>query len=314
MDATGEMRALVMVVEQQSFAAAATMLGLSPSAVSKLVTRLEDRLGVQLLHRTTRRLSLSSEGEVYFARARQILADITEAEIEVTRSRGAPRGRLRINTSNGFGIHQLAPALPDFMARYPAIEIDLSITDRIVDVSVDPADVIIRAGPVGDVAALSFKIADFERVVCASPDYLARHGTPRTPAELANHTCIVISSQAGRGWPFRTADGIAHVELTRHLMIDNSEAALRLALNGGGIIALGDIIVAEQIARGALVPLLSDVHYAEPLRLSALYLEGRHRLPKVRVFLDFLTERFASTPWRVDAAKPSVVTRRSPPA
>ena len=185
MDATGEMRALVAVVEQQSFAAAASMLGLSPSAVSKLVTRLEDRLGVQLLHRTTRRLSLSSDGEVYFARARQILADISEAEIEVTRSRGAPRGRLRINTSNGFGIHQLAPALPDFIARYPDIEIDLSITDRIVDISVDPADVIIRAGPVGDVAALSFKIADFERVVCASPDYLVRQGTPRTPADLA---------------------------------------------------------------------------------------------------------------------------------
>ena len=185
MDATGEMRAFVTVVEQQGFAAAAATLGLSPSAVSKLVTRLEDRLGVQLLHRTTRRLSLSSEGDVYFARARQILADIAETEIEVTRSRGAPRGRLRINTSNGFGIHQLAPALPDFMARYPEIEIDLAITDRIIDISADPADVIIRAGPVADVAALSFKIADFERVVCASPAYLARYGAPRTPAELA---------------------------------------------------------------------------------------------------------------------------------
>src|SRR5258707_12613236 len=129
MDTTGDMRALVRVVEHRSFSAAADVLGLTPSAVSKLVSRLEDRLGVRLLHRTTRRLSLSSEGEVYFARARQILADIDEAEIEVTRSRGAPRGRLRINTGNGFGIHQLAPALPDFMARYPEIDIDLTITD-----------------------------------------------------------------------------------------------------------------------------------------------------------------------------------------
>lgn len=305
MDAIGEMRAFVTVVEHHGFAAAAAPLGLSPSAVSKLVTRLEDRLGVQLLHRTTRRLSLSSEGEVYFARARQILADIAEAEIEVTRSRGAPRGRLRINTSNGFGIHQLAPALPDFLTRYAEIDVDLAITDRIIDISADPADVIIRAGPVADVAALSFKIADFERVVCASPTYLARCGAPDTPAELADHTCVVIASQAGRGWPFRTADGIKHVELARRVTVDNSEAALRLALNGGGIIRLGDIIVAELIATGSLVPLLTDVHYAEPLRLSALYLEGRHRLPKVRVFLDFLTERFASTPWRVDAAKDS---------
>ncbi len=303
MDATSDMRAFVRVVEHQSFAAAAASLGLSPSAVSKLVTRLEDRLGIQLLHRTTRRLSLSSEGEVYFARARQILADIEEAEIEVTRSRGAPRGRLRINTSNGFGIHQLAPALPDFMARYPEVEVDLAITDRIVDIGVDPADVIIRAGPVADVAASSFKIADFERVVCASPAYLARYGAPRTPSELADHTCVVITSQVARGWPFRTADGIKHIELKRRLTVDNSEAALRLALNGGGIIRLGDIIVAELIANGSLVPLLADLHYAEPLRLSALYLEGRHRLPKVRVFLDFLTERFASTPWRVGALK-----------
>ena len=299
MDSVSEMRAFVTVVEQQSFAAAATVLGLSPSAISKLVTRLEDRLGVQLLHRTTRRLSLSSEGDVYLARARQILTDIAEAEIEVTRSRGAPRGRLRINTSNGFGIHQLAPALPDFMARYPDIEIDLSITDRMVDVGSDPADVIIRAGHVGDVGALSFKIADFERVVCASPAYLARHGTPHAPADLANHTCVVLASQAGQSWPFRTADGIVQVELTRRVMVDSSEAALRLALNGGGIIRLGDLIVAEPVAEGLLVPLLTGVHYAEPLRLSALYLEGRHRLPKVRVFLDFLTERFASTPWRV---------------
>lgn len=299
MDATGEMRAFVTVVEQQSFAAAATLLGLSPSAVSKLVTRLEDRLGVQLLHRTTRRLSLSTEGDVYFARARQILADIAEAEIEVTRSRGAPRGRLRINTSNGFGIHQLAAALPEFTARYPDIEIDLTITDRMVDVSVDPADVIIRAGATDHVAALSVKIAAFERVVCASPAYLARHGTLRTPAELARHTCIVLASQPARGWPFRTADGIVQVELTRRLTVDSSEAALRVALSGGGIIRLGDLIVAEPIASGALVPLLTDVHYEEPLQLSALYLEGRHRLPKVRVFLDFLTEKFASTPWRI---------------
>lgn len=302
MDAVSEMRAFVTVVEQQSFAAAATALGLSPSAVSKLVTRLEDRLGVGLLHRTTRRLSLSSEGDVYLARARQILADISEAEIEVTRSRGAPRGRLRINTSNGFGIHQLAPALPDFVARYPEIEIDLVITDRIVDVGVDPADVIIRAGPVDDVGALSFKIADFERVVCASPAYLARHGTPRTPAELANHTCIILGSQGGRGWPFRTADGIVQIELARRLTVDNSEAALRVALNGGGILRLGDLVVAEPVANGTLVSLLADAHYAEPLQLSALYLEGRHRLPKVRVFLDFLTERFGSTPWRVGGA------------
>ena len=219
----------------------------------------------------------------------------------MTRSRGAPRGRLRINTSNGFGIHQLAPALPDFIARYPDIEIDLSITDRIVDISVDPADVIIRAGPVGDVAALSFKIADFERVVCASPDYLVRQGTPRTPADLANHTCIVIASQIGRGWPFRTADGIIHVELTRRLAVDNSEAALRLALNGGGIIRLGDIVVAEQIANGAARAAAERCPLCRTLASCRHFISrGGIGCQKCGCFSISSQERFASTPWRVD--------------
>lgn len=303
MDSTGDMRAFVQVVEQGSFAAAAESLALSPSAVSKLVSRLEDRLGIQLLHRTTRRLSLTSEGELYFSRARQILADIEDVEAEVARSRGAPRGHLRINTSNGFGIHQLAPALPDFMALYPDIRIDLEITDRIVDLAVDPADVTIRAGRISELAVASQAIAPFERVICASPTYLARHGTPRAPADLARHLCIVMPSQAPHRWPFRTARGIEQVEIPRTVMIDSSEAALQLAINGGGIIRLGDIIMAEPIARGLLVPLLSEVHHAEPLQLTALYREGRQRLPKVRVFIDFLMARFASAPWRIEAAQ-----------
>jgi len=306
MDATtSDMRAFVRVVERRSFAAAADTLGLSPSAVSKLVTRLEDRLGVQLLHRTTRRLSLSSDGEVYFARARQILADIEDAEAEVARSRSAPRGYLRVNTSNAFGIHQLAPALPDFIDRFPDITIDLAITDRLIDLAADLADVTIRATRqvAGDVAFGSRKIADYERAICAAPSYLARHGEPRAPADLAHHLCIVISSQAPYRWPFRTGSEVEDVEIVRSLAVDNSEAALQLALNGGGLIRLGDMLVAEPIARGLLVPLLTDVHNKDPLQLAAFYREGRQRLPKVRVFLDFLEERFASAPWRVDAPK-----------
>jgi DNA-binding transcriptional LysR family regulator len=305
MDATSDMRAFVRVVERQSFAAAATTLGLSPSAVSKLVTRLEDRLGVQLLHRTTRRLSLSSDGEVYFARARQILADIEDAEAEVARSRRAPRGYLRINTSNAFGIHQLAPALPDFIARFPEITIDLAITDRLIDLAADLADVTIRAGRqvVSDAAAGSRKIANYERAICAAPSYLARHGEPRAPGDLAHHLCIMISSLSPYRWPFRTGSEVEDVEIVRSLAVDNSEAALQLALNGGGIVRLGDMLVAEPIAQGQLVALLTDVHHEEPLELTAFYREGRQRLPKVRVFLDFLEERFASAPWRVDASK-----------
>jgi len=299
------MQAFVRVVEQRSFSAAATELRLTPSAVSKLVSRLEVRLGVRLLHRTTRRLALTSEGDLYFARARRILADIEEVEAEVARSRGSPRGHLHVNTSIAFAVHQLAPALPEFLMRYPEIEVELSITDRIIDLVEDHADVTIRAGRVVDTALTARKIADFERIICAAPSYLARHGVPRSPADLANHVCIVMAIPTSRRWPFRTRDGIDYPEIAPRVTTDNGEAALRLALDGAGIVRLSTMMLAEPVRRGLLVPLLTDVHYVEPLPLSALYLAGRHRLPKVRVFLDFLVERFACAPWRIEANLPA---------
>lgn len=300
MDAAWDMRAFVQVVERQSFSAAATILRLTPSAVSKLVSRLEDRLGVRLLHRTTRRLALTSEGEVYFARARHILSDIDEAEAEVARSRGSPRGRLHVNASIAFAAHQLAPALPEFLARYPDIQVDLSITDRVVDLVEEHADVTIRNGRIADMALAARKIGEFERVICAAPSYLSRHGVPRTPTDLSNHVCIAMKTTSSR-WPFRKRDGIDHVEIMPRVTTDNGEAALRLALGGAGIVRLSDMMVGEPVRRGLLVPLLTDIHHTEPLPVSALYLAGRHRLPKVRVFLDFLLARFGSAPWRISA-------------
>jgi DNA-binding transcriptional LysR family regulator len=297
MDATGEMLAFVRVVEHQSFSAAAAALGVTPSAVSKLVSRLENRLGVRLLHRTTRRLTLTSEGNVYFARARRILTDIEEAETEMKKSRGAPRGRLHVNTSNAFGVHQLVPALPEFLMRYSEIEVELSITDRVVDLVGEHADVMIRAGPISDIMSLSArKIAEFDRTICAAPSYLARCGVPRTSADLTNHVCIVMSIPSSP-WPFRTRDGITYLEIAPRVKTDNGEAALRLALDGIGIVRLADVIVGEPIRRGLLVPLLTDIHKSEPLPLSAIYEPGRHRLPKVGVFLDFLIEKFTCAPW-----------------
>jgi DNA-binding transcriptional LysR family regulator len=167
------MRAFVRVVEQQSFSAAAASLGLTPSAVSRLVSKLEDRLGLRLLHRTTRRPTLTSEGEIYFSRARSILADIDEAETEVRKLRAAPRGRLRINTSNAFGMHQLVPALPDFLEPYSEIEVELSFADRTMDLITEHADVAIRAGQVNEQSLRAQKFAEFERIICAAPSYLA---------------------------------------------------------------------------------------------------------------------------------------------
>ena len=298
MDAAWDMRAFVRVVEHRSFSAAASALGLTPSAVSKLISRLEERLGVRLLHRTTRRLALTSEGEVYFERARHILLDIEEAEAQVMRSRGAPRGRLHVNASIAFAAHQLAPALPEFLTRYPDIQVDLSITDRVVDLVEEHADVTIRNGPIGELALAARKIGEFERVICAAPSYLSQHGIPRTPRDLKNHVCIMMKTTSNR-WPFHQGGNIEHLDILPRVTSDNGEAALRLALDGGGIVRLSDMMVGGPIRRGLLVPLLMDAHHAEPLPVSALYLAGRHRLPKVRVFLDFLVERFRSAPWRI---------------
>jgi DNA-binding transcriptional LysR family regulator len=296
---TSEMRAFVCVAEHQSFSGAAAVLGLTPSAVSKLISRLEERLGIRLIHRTTRRVSMTSEGDVYFARARQILADIDEMEMEVARSRGSPRGHLRVNTSTGFGIHQLAPALPEFLACYPDIDVELSIADRVVDLVADHADMTIRSGPIVDTSVTARKIADYNRVICAAPDYIAQHGVPRAPADLANHACIGMAFQTPVQWEFRMrSEMIQNIDIAPRVTTDNAETALRLALAGAGIVRLADIMVGEPIRRRELVPLLMDVHHAEPIALSALYLAGRHRLPKVRVFLEFLIGRFGSAPWR----------------
>jgi DNA-binding transcriptional LysR family regulator len=296
MSAPGDMRAFVRVVEQRSFSAAATALGLTPSAVSRLVCKLEDRLGVRLLHRTTRRLTLTSEGEVYFARARSILTDIDEVETEVRKSRGAPRGRLSINTSNAFGIHQLVPALPDFLQRYSEIEVELSFADRTVDLITEHADVAVRAGQINELSLRAQKFAEFERIICAAPSYLERCGVPRKPADLAKHVCIVAVPSAP--WPFYTRDGTRSTKIVPRVTSDNGEAALQLALDGVGIVRLADVIVGDVIRRGQLVPLLTDIHKRERVPLCAVYAPGRHRLPKVRVFLDFLVERFGSAPWR----------------
>jgi DNA-binding transcriptional LysR family regulator len=301
-----EMQAFVRVVERGSFSAAASGLGMTPSAISKLVSRLEGRLGVRLLHRTTRRLALTSEGDVYFARGRQILADIEEVEAEVAKLRAAPRGHLHVNTNNGFAVHQLVPALPEFLARYPEIQIELSITDRVVDLVTEHADVTIRSGPIVDTSLTARKIAEFKRTICASPSYLRRCGIPRVPADLAKHSCIVLSNPTTRRWPFHTRDGVDYAEIVPRVITDSAETALRLALGGAGIARLGDVIVGEPVRDGRLVPLLVDVHDAEPVSLSALYLAGRHRLPKVRVFLDFLIERFAGAPWRNARGKMAV--------
>lgn len=302
-DSTGEMAAFVRSVELGGFSAAARELGLTPSALSKLVTRLEDRLGVRLLNRTTRRLALTPEGEAYFLRCRHILAEIDEAENEVTRFRDRPRGLLRVSVGTAFGMHQLVPALPGFLDRYPEIELELSITDRRVDIVEENMDIAIRYGALADSSLIARRVCDLWRTICASPAYLERHGTPRTPDELQQHNCLYISTMPElRRWPFDTAQGTRIIEVGGKVGSDSAETLLQLAVMGVGIIRLADNIVGAEIARGALVPILTDVHHVEPVPLHIVYPQGRHRSPKVTALVEFLIENFAHAPWRVAPA------------
>ena len=302
MDRSSDLQVFVRVLDRGSFSSAAKDLGITPSAVSKLISRLEDRLGARLLERSTRRLALTQEGETYLARARRIVADIEEAEAEVARVRGAPRGRLRINSGTAFGLHQLAPALADFLARYPEIDIELSITDRLVDLIEEQSDIAVRSGHIPDGPFVQRKIADLERVICAAPSYLARHGTPKTAADLKHHDCIVVAGAGLSRWPFKTRGGIDVVDVRPRVSTDDAEAALRLAIEGAGIVRLSDVIVGRPLRNGELVALLTDVHHVEPFPLAAFYPAGRHRLPRVAVFIEFLVERFAHAPWRLPQA------------
>ena len=299
MDRTAEMTAFVRAVETGGFSAAARGLGLTPSALSKLVGRLEDRLGVRLLHRTTRRLQLTAEGETFFNRARPILTALDEAEAEVAAAGAQPRGLLRLNCGSAFGRHQLTPAIPRFLERYPEIELDLTIDDLAPVPTDERYDLTIRIGALDESSAVARRICNLERVICAAPAYLERHGTPRTPDDLQRHNCLWITSlPALRRWPFDTDDGIRVVHISGNIVANNAETVLQLAVAGVGITRLTDVIVGDALRRGALVPVLTEWHHVEPVPLYATYPSGRHLAPKVRAMMDFLVEQFGHTPWR----------------
>lgn len=294
-----DMTAFVRAVELGGFSTAARDLGLTPSAVSKLVTRLEDRLGVRLLNRTTRKLALTPEGEAYFHRSQRILSEIVEAENEVASFRAEPRGLLRVNVGTAFGLHQLVPALPQFLARHPEMQVELTLTDRVIDLIEEGADVAIRLGALGDSSLVAHRICELERVVCAAPAYLRRHGTPQRPEDLLEHNCLSVDYAPSLSrWPFAHEAGVRHVEVKGNVSANNADALLRLALLGVGVIRLSEVIVGEALRAGELVPLLAGVHHSEPLPLHVVYPQGRHRSPRVAAMVEFLVERFASAPWR----------------
>src|SRR5512134_2386122 len=229
-DRTAELNALVMTIEHGGFSSAARHLGVTASAISKTVTRLESRLGVQLLNRTTRRLTPTPEGEAFFARGRRILAELDEAEQDVARFRGKPRGLLRMHSLVAFGLHQLPPVLPEFLRRYPEIELDLTISDRLIDIVEEGADLVVRSGVQPDSSLVARRICDVERVICAAPSYLKQHGVPRTPADLLQHNCLHIGGYPLlRRWPFDDpgAGRVQIIEPRGNAVANNGESVLQ---------------------------------------------------------------------------------------
>ncbi len=295
-----EMAAFVRVVEAKGFSAAATGLGLSPSAVSKLVTRLETRLGVRLLQRTTRALHLTAEGEAFYEAARRIVSAIETIEEQISVQRGTPHGLLRVTTSLAFSTHQLAPVIPEFMARHPLVEIELLPTDRVVDMVEEGVDIAIRIGRLADTSFMARKIGEDKRLICAAPAYLAHHGTPRRPEELTRHNCIVSRERPHLNrWQFRVDNQIREIEVAGRVAVSEGEMQMQLALQGIGIVRLTRLTMARAIRDGALVPLLSDFSADEPVPIHAVYPHRRHLAPKVPAFVNFLIEKFTPPPWEI---------------
>ncbi|WP_419905156.1 LysR family transcriptional regulator [Kiloniella sp.] len=293
-----DMAIFLRVIERGSFARAAEDLGLTPSAVSKAISRLEDRLGVRLLARTTRNLTLTTEGGIYLKHAKDIAAAIERAEAETASSSKTPSGPLRLTIAAALAKHQIAPLLPEFLERFPAIEVDLNITEQHVDIIKENYDIAIRPGALIDSNLIGTKLAEADRHICASPDYIARHGRPQTPIDLREHNCLTTSGFPTLSrWQFELKGEPFSIDVTGNIKCDNTDLLLDLALAGKGITRLLETVCGNALQSGTLEILLEQHHIAEPVPIWAITPPGRLSLPRVRVFVDFLKNKFQNRPW-----------------
>jgi DNA-binding transcriptional LysR family regulator len=309
MEHLADLAVFARVAELKSFTAAAERLGLDRSAPSKAVSRLEDRLGVRLLHRTTRRLSLTAAGETLFRRVAGALADIETATSEVADADDRARGKLRVAVPMSFGLLHVAPALPEFLVKHPQVTLDVVLEDRQTDLVASGVDLALRIAKLEASSLVARRLAEVHHVLVASPAYFARHGTPSTPADLRNHRALVYSLAAEPGtWTFRSRDGREHrAEPTPALAANNSLALRDALLAGTGLALIPRLYVAGDLAGGRLQEALAD--YAKPVvGLHAVFPARRHVGSHARAFVDFLIARFGDPPYW-DAPARTVRTR-----
>lgn len=279
------------VVQHGSFSGAGRALDMSPSAVSRAIDRIEARLGVRLLLRSTRALSLTAEGQAYLLAARRILADLDDAEQQIA-DQGAPRGRLRLSAALSHGRLCVVPLLGDFAALYPHILIDIALTDMLVDVAGGEADVAIRFGPLSDSSLTARKLGETRRVIVAAPDYLAAHGTPQVPEDLHRFNCLNFNFRRVEPvWPFRKDGGDFALSVKGSFEANNGETLGQLAAAGVGIARVGSFSVVPEIAAGRLVPILEDFNPGDVEQIHAIFVGGASTPARVRVFVDFLAAR-----------------------
>ena len=291
MENLGSIGIFVRVAERLGFSAVARDLGVSPSAVGKAVARLEARLGVRLLHRSTRILALTAEGEKFLERCRRILCEVEAAELEMTQASAAPRGKLRVSLPRHSGLFE--PVIAEFMRRHPAVELDLDFSDRMVDVIGDGFDAVVRTGVLADSGLKRRRLGSFRRVLVGSPAYFAAHGRPQSPAALQSHICLHYRyPSTGRleAWPLPPMEGDAPPELPQSLACNSVEMRIHLALHGQGIACLPDFIAAPHLRAGRLQTVLDDCS-GDSGTMWILWPASRDLSPKLRALIDCLGEK-----------------------
>jgi DNA-binding transcriptional LysR family regulator len=295
MDLLDSMKVYVLAVEKGSLSAAALASGISATMAGNHLRMLEQRLGMQLLQRTTRRQRLTSFGEDYYARCKEILRLVAETDAQAQNMRLAPAGTLRVSVPLTFGAEALTPALPDYLARYPEVDVELDMSDRVVDLMEDGFEAAIRIGQLPpDSSLIARPLAHYRLVFCASPDYLARRGMPARPVDLAGHDCLSFSAGAVAHWRFTQDDDVCRVPVSGRVKINNGQALRAAALHGLGVVLQPAILLEADVRAGRLVRLFPD--YELPSRpMQVVFLPDRYRSPKLRSFIDFVTARFGDT-------------------
>jgi DNA-binding transcriptional LysR family regulator len=294
------LRVFSQVVESGGFSAAAEKLGLSTTAASRHVAELEAHLQTRLLNRTTRRVSLTESGRAFYERAVQLIADLEEAEQEASRAAVVPRGTVKLTTAVNFGVRHVAPAIAAFLAAHPGVRFDVALSDRIVDLVEEGFDLAVRIGAPGSDNVVARKLGETRLLPCASPAYLAAHGAPRVPEDLAHHNCFTYEYVTPRNvWRFRDAAGAERtVRVSGRLHSNNGDLLAEAAAQGAGIVFEPAFIVGPDVRAGRLVPLLQEF-VALPVPIYAVYPSRKHLTAKVRLFVEFLVERFSKAQdWR----------------